>query len=320
MKTLINLHWSELINFISFQHVIVRVWGRTVASLRGNVNISKEIANAFKYKPCFGVHDIDVSVGQDDVETHQQPLQRIVSKTCTGWSGEEYAKNGEPDYYHASQKQLFGLAVCTSCREIWGPKSTEIPDKENLLSPVGVIDEEANIENSQDDAQVLIPLRKSIRKRTKSYKLQEQEVEESNTKDAGTEIKRETDLEEVMELGCIGDAHDDENVPIPPSTNSKILSEDKAFKEYEELYVEIAEDGGKKCLLCKKILSKTSYLKRHFLDRHCEKYPNFRCPLCQLGNLFRSENSLRKHLSAYHKDTKLTSAELRECHVTVESN
>ena len=117
----------------------MRVWGRTVVSLRGNVNISKEIANAFKYKPCFGVHGVDVSVGQNDVETHEQPLQRLVSKTCTGWSGEEYTKNGAPDYYHVSQKQLFGQAVCPSCSEIWGPKSTEIPDKENLLCPVGMI-------------------------------------------------------------------------------------------------------------------------------------------------------------------------------------
>ena len=296
----------------------MRVWGRTVVSLRGNVNISKEIANAFKFKPCFGIHDVDASLGQDDVETHQQPLQRMVSKMCTGWSGEEYTKNCAPDYYHVSQMQFFGQAVCSSCREVCGPKSTVIPDKENMLRPLGVIGEEggANIEKSHDDVQVLIPIRKSVRKRTKSHKLQDQDVEELKSR---TEIKRETDLEEVMELGCIGDAHDDENVPIPPLTNSRILDEYKAFKEYAEKHVEIGDSGVKKCLLCGEMLSETSYvyLRHHFLDRHCA---DFRCPLCQQINLFKSENSLREHLSAYHKDTKLTSAEIRECHVTGEND
>ena len=60
----------------------MRVWGRTIVSLRGNVDISKEIANAFKYKPCFGLHAVNISVDQDDMEMHKQPLHRMVSKKC----------------------------------------------------------------------------------------------------------------------------------------------------------------------------------------------------------------------------------------------
>ena len=203
----------------------MRVWGRTIVSLRGNVDISKEIANAFKYKPCFGLHAVNISVDQDDMEMHKQPLQRMVSKKCNGWSREEYAKNGTPDHYLVYHKQMFGQAVCSSCRNILTPKPADSPEKENLKCPSGAMAEQVNMKISQDDDQVLMPIRKSNRTRTKSYKLKEQEEDELN-QEARTEIKRETDLDEVMDLGYGGEAHEEsdyEDVSILAPTNSKTV-------------------------------------------------------------------------------------------------
>ena len=99
-------------------------------------------------------------------------------------------------------------------------------ETENLKCPSGALAEQVNLKISQDDDQVLMPIRKSNRTRTKSYKLKEQEEDELN-QEARTEIKRETGLDEVMDLGYGGEAHEEsdyEDVSILAPTNSKTVT------------------------------------------------------------------------------------------------
>ena len=318
-------------NFLSFQHIIVRIWGRTITSLRGNIDIAHELASAFKYKPCFGIHAVNVSGDLGDLETHKQPLQRIVSRKCSGWSGEDYLKSGKPDYYLVYQKQMFGQALCSSCRNISSPKSSETPDNQILTSTLDEEGENATVEHDED-VKVVIPIRKSDRRRTKSFKLKEQD--ELTLREAKRELKMKNALEDsdfyiendaieeyAEEHPLSADAQEDgdfngENLVVPPSNNSTVLDEKEAFEEYATNHVKIVEDGKKTCLLCDKVLAQTSYLKRHFLDRHCKNYPDFKCPCCD--HLFKSDNSLRKHLSTYHPDTYITGDELQKCRVSTE--
>ena len=200
---------------------------------------------------------------------HKQPLQRIVSMKCSGWSGEEYLRNGAPDYL-VCDKDMFGQAICSSCKNISTPKSSEIPDKQNLTWPV----EEKAIIEDDNDVKVVIPMRKSNRRRTKSFKVKEQD--EMTAKETKIEMTEETDPSSI--LPCDQDEMDLNESDV----NSAIAQSQTEVREF--------------CEDCGKMVTK---LLRHKRMVHL-KEKNHVCGEC--GFAFFDKQGLRQHIRLVHEE------------------
>ena len=101
--------------FLTFQRIIVRIWGRTILDKTGD--IEEEVVKAFSTKPCIGIlgeHREDPNT--DGITVHELPIRRHVPKECNVWSAETYQEeNGN----------CLEAAACQSCRNF----ATEVDGK-----------------------------------------------------------------------------------------------------------------------------------------------------------------------------------------------
>ena len=97
------------------KRTIVRLWGKTVYD-RECSDLAEEIKRAFFYKPCLGIPGLrgDNILGDIEVVSHEMPLRRYSSKSCTIWSAEVQKVRDE----------TLAPAICNSCEKI-PDRSTE---------------------------------------------------------------------------------------------------------------------------------------------------------------------------------------------------
>ena len=232
---------------------------------------------------------------------HKQPFQRMVSRKCTGWSGEKYLKNGTPDHYLVYHKQMFGQAICSPCRITSTPKSSETPDNQNLTSPMDEEGEKAAIED-EDDVNVMIQIRKSDRRRTKSFKLREQD--EFTLEEAKTETEEESDQVEEMDL----DESDDNSPPTQSQTERHGFCEDcgktVARLSHHTRRVHLKEKNHV-CNECGAAFFDKRALKTHEENVHKDRDFNDEdkeslIPCGECGARFNSKLNLKKHMTHAH--------------------
>ena len=66
--------------------------------------------------------------------------------------------------------------------------------------------------------------------------------------------------------------------------------------------------GGYLCLPCGKVLKAKQSLYQHFRDLHFYPEVMYTCPVCKKS--YRGKNSIKTHVSRYHKDLKGLDLEL----------
>ena len=76
--------------------MIIRIWGRTVLNEKQNTHddIAEEVKRAFSTRPCFGIDirgSTNVTKARHGFEVREEPVRRLVSKTCALWSDDSYS-------------------------------------------------------------------------------------------------------------------------------------------------------------------------------------------------------------------------------------
>ena len=89
-------------------------------------------------------------------------------------------------------------------------------------------------------------------------------------------------------------------------------SEELALDELVRLNVADDAGGGVVCLLCGARLrdASKSNVRRHMKDMHLYYNLRYRCPVCH--RVYKSQNSIRTHMSMYHKAMKMK-LDLKKC-------
>ena len=218
---------------------------------------------------------------------------------------------------------MFGQAICSSCRNIF--MSSETSKTHNLTNFMDKKGELSAIEND-GDFNLMIPIRKSNRKRTKSFKLKEQDefILKEAKKEVGEEseqVKLELDESDDTNDQFISHSNDDEYAGTLEETKSDVESkvnsssfleqiQDEPMDMAESLFVK-SKSWGWGPGFCEECGKTVANLSRHIRSFHL-KEKNVSCDEC--GAAFFDKGALNRHMEKHEvQEGKGTLIPCEEC-------